>query len=154
MSSNITVHKKQPFYFRFFIFLVMVPGVILSLIALRTINRETIYLEKQLRDNLSLELSNACTITKNVLDEMKSELDSITDNSNFLYEIDTSESIIQVVYQLSEKRDIVRPVYEARMSRNELDFSGIIRIFSGPDANTVYTNIALAFADESEEKGF
>lgn len=145
-----------PAYFRFFFILVILPGIILSLIALRTLNRETVYIEKQIRDNLVLELTGACTITENLLGALKNELDSLSAKGKSLFvnsPQDTPVAIIGVPFRLSQKRDIIEPVYRAGLSKSELEFFKYNQdFFQDRTPITVYKNVALAFSSEKEGK--
>lgn len=106
-----------------FIIAVVVPGIILSLIAIRAASRENAYIEYRMRNTFISEITLTKTIANDVMINIINELDSIIDiQFDTLTMLDTLSEIVQVPFLLSDKREIVWPLYNVGLSPKALDF--------------------------------
>lgn len=106
-----------------FILAVVIPGIILSLIAIRAAGRENAYIEYRMRNTFVSEITLTKTIAKDVLINVTKELDSIfAIESDTFKDFDSIQSLVEVPFILSEKREILWPLYNEGLSNRALDF--------------------------------
>jgi signal transduction histidine kinase len=134
---------------------VLVPGVLLAVIAVRSINREEAYIEKQLEGTLLAEVTYLVSLVEMELGRIESELA----DSALLEPPDTEESalkawrdaslLVSSPFLLSSEFEILWPRGNGTLSDEQLSFlrwnsdflSNLVEV-------PVYENIALAYKDE------
>ncbi len=101
-----------------FIVIVLIPGLILSLLAIQTASKENAYIEKQMRDSLFPEVQDVTTNIEALLQQIQKDLnDSILVPSSQKDTATTpSSSLVDLPFLLSPKRSILWPLYSAGLS--------------------------------------
>jgi len=134
---------------------VLVPGILLAVIAVRSINREEAYIEKQLEGTLLAEVTYLVSLVETELGRIESELA----DSAPLEPPDTEESALEAwqdasplvssPFLLSPEFEIIWPRGNGTLSDEQLSFLRWNSDFLSNRAEVpVYENIALAYKDE------
>ncbi len=106
-----------------FILAVVIPGIVLSLIAIRAASRENAYIEYRMRNTFISEITLTKTVANDVMVTVTKELDSIfTTQFDTITNRDSVNTLIEVPFILSDKREIVWPLFNAGLSTRALDF--------------------------------
>lgn len=117
-----------------FILFVILPGIALSLIGVRSLSRENAFLEKQLTTALSLEIKPAVKALEQELQTIQDELDMLFQNGLDRGAVQKKEtlpdsSLISFPYRLSQKRDILQPKFEGELTEEQYRFFRFNRDF-------------------------
>ena len=134
---------------------VLVPGILLAVIAVRSINREEAYIEKQLEGTLLAEVTYLVSLVETELGRIESELA----DSAPLEPPDTEESalkawrdaspLVSSPFLLSPEFEIIWPRGNGTLGDEQLSFLRWNSDFLSNRAEVpVYENIALAYKDE------
>ena len=134
---------------------VLVPGVLLAVIAVRSINREEAYLEKQLEGTLLAEVTYLVSLVETELGRIESELadsaplePSVTMESVLKGWRDVSP-LVSSPFLLSPEFEILWPRGNGALSDEQLSFLRWNSDFLSNRLEVpVYENIALAYKDE------
>lgn len=144
---------------------VLVPGVLLAVIAVRSINREEAYIEKQLEGTLLAEVTYLVSLVETELGRIESEL---ADSAPFvppdkvesaLKEWRHAAPLLSSPFLLSPEFEILWPRGNGDLSEEQLSFLRWNNDFLSNRLEVpVYENIALAYKDEiipaaEDEKG-
>lgn len=102
---------------------VLLPGIVLSLIAMRATSRENAYIEQRMRTSLISEITLTKSIIEESINSITAELDSIIPLAfDTLSKLKENDGLIGVPFLLSDKREILWPLYNTALSQTALDF--------------------------------
>ncbi|MCK4809878.1 MAG: HAMP domain-containing histidine kinase [Candidatus Omnitrophica bacterium] len=139
----------------FFIGAVVIPSVILGLIALRAVNREEAYIEKQLEVTLLAEVTHVTLLVKTVLKDVEAELSrtvEVPQDDNFaepFFQWKQQSPLVEIPFLLSSTHDILWPGSNKGTTGEEISFLDRNRDFlSNRKEIPVYQNIAVVYKDE------
>ena len=99
----------------FFLIAVVIPCVVLTVIAIRSINREKAYIEKRFQETLTAEIFYTVSLLNQELDKVREELNSTspsstsTDPKRSLSEWKTLSQLVNVPFLLSPDYEILWP---------------------------------------------
>ncbi len=138
----------------FFIIAVIIPSIALSLLAIRAIDREEAYMEKQLKQTLLAEVMNVTSMVNLKLQKIQQELNStasITERDN------TGETfpqwkertpLVGVPFLLSKSHEILWPRTNGKTDTKQESLLEDNRdFFSDRKPVQIYQNIAIAYKD-------
>ncbi|MCG2815241.1 MAG: HAMP domain-containing histidine kinase [Candidatus Aminicenantes bacterium] len=141
-----------------FILAVLLPGLFLAALAIRSIDREEAYLEIRLRQTLEAELGYTITLLQTELADIEEELRRSapaapgSDPGAVFATWGKSERLIQVPFLLSSDFRILWPTPTDYASSDDLAFLNWNRDFiTDRTAIPYYQNIALLFRDQITE---
>ncbi|MDP2922142.1 MAG: HAMP domain-containing sensor histidine kinase [Candidatus Omnitrophota bacterium] len=145
---------KPHFLGIFFILAVILPSIILSLIAVRSINREEAYVEKQLERSLLAEVVHVSSLANAQLKDIQKELNKIGDipengdYQEYILRLQGSFPLIGATFLLSSNYEVVWPNPASITREQESSFLESNKSFlADKTATPVYKNIALAYKD-------
>jgi signal transduction histidine kinase len=134
---------------------VVVPAGFLSILAIRAINREEAYVEKQYSQTLSAELVHVVGLLDAELDKIREELgrtapaEAGPDPSAAFGRWKQASPLVRTPFLVSPTFEILWPRLTAAASEDELSFLNANREFvSNVKEIPVYQNIVLAYRDE------
>lgn len=138
-----------------FVGAVVVPAGILAMLAIRAIDREEAYVEKQLQQTLSTELAHVASLIGAELDKIREELDRSApspagaDPGSLLDSWKDGVSLIRMPFLLNPDFEILWPRLTAAAGQDQVEFLKSNQEFITNKAETpVYANIALAFQEQ------
>lgn len=138
-----------------FVGAVIIPAGILAVLAIRAIDREKVYVEKQLQQTLSTELIHVASLVGAELDEICDELDRSApslagaDPGSLLETWKNGATLIRTPFLLNPDFEILWPRLSSAASPDQFEFLQSNQEFITNKAETpVYANIALAYQDE------
>ena len=133
-----------------FVLAVIIPGVVLAAIALRSMSREEAYVEKSLEGTLRAEAGHLASRVRAELDSVVGELrDSAPSEASPDALSGWDSSLVGVPYFLSSSFDVLRPVERPGAPEEErlfLDRYG--SFFTGELAVPFYQNITTVYTEE------
>ncbi|MFH0790388.1 MAG: HAMP domain-containing sensor histidine kinase [Candidatus Omnitrophota bacterium] len=139
----------------FFIIAIVVPSVILSLLAFRTVKSEMAYTEKRLRDSLYAEIQHSVSLIDSALVDIQKELsDSLYfyqggDYEDIFRQWQKSSLLVNSPFLLSASGQIIWPSSEEKLNTKTQSFlSANAPVFEDKKAIPVYQNIAVAYKDD------
>jgi signal transduction histidine kinase len=137
-----------------FILSVLVPSFILGFMAMRAIDMQEAYIEKQLEGTLTAEILHHVTLINNELKEIEEELDSIlgfvgNENPHFTFSsIEDESALVMVPFLISPKKEILLPDGSKKLTQVEQNFISRNREFlTDRTPIPVYENIAVAYKE-------
>ncbi|MBN1700079.1 MAG: HAMP domain-containing histidine kinase [Spirochaetales bacterium] len=146
--------RIQPKIAVIFVLCVLVPSFILGILAVRAIDMQEAYIEKQIEGTVSAEILHHVTLINNRLKEIEDDLSSIFDaagngDDGTAFLPDASEyEVIGIPYLLSPDLAIMVPDQSGRLSGEEAEFIEENALFlTDKAAVPVYENIAVAYSD-------
>lgn len=147
---------KSPSLGLFFIIVIVVPAVILSLLAFRSVKSEMAYAEKRLRDSLYAEMQHTVFLINSVLlVNLQKELsDSLRfyaggDYEDIFGQWQKSSLLVNSPFLLSSSGQIVWPSSAENLNTKTQSFlSDNAAVFEDKKAIPVYENIAVAYKDD------
>jgi len=138
-----------------FIGAVVVPAGILAMLAVRAIDREEAYVEKQLQQTLSAELVHVASLIGAELDKIREELDRGApspaggDPGSILEAWKNGGPLVRTPFLLNPDFEILWPRLTTAASPDQVEFLKSNQEFIANKAETpVYANIALAYQEE------
>ncbi len=138
-----------------FILAVVVPGILLAVIAVRSIKREEAYIEKQLQGTLLAEVTYLVSLVETELSRIKRELtgsapDSASgDPQSLLEDWRLTCPLVGAPFLLSTRFEILWPRPESSLSEEERSFLRWNSDFLSNRLKVpVFENIALAYQDQ------
>jgi len=135
-----------------FIIVVIIPGILLALLAVRAINREEAFIEKRLEDTLMLEITHVVTLVNTELQRIEEELLSaspVEKGDDWEDDWKRSSSLIGVPFLLSAGNRILVPEAGGALPDNGLSFLEQNKDFlTGRAEIPIFKNIALVYKDE------
>lgn len=139
----------------FFIIAIVVPSVILSLLAFRTVKSEMAYTEKRLRDSLYAEIQHSVSLIDSALVDIQKELsDSLYfyqggDYEDIFRQWQKSSLLVNSPFLLSASGQIIWPSSEEKLNTKTQSFlSANAPVFEDKKAIPFYQNIAVAYKDD------
>lgn len=139
----------------FFVIVVVIPCILLTVIAIRSINREQAYIEKRFQETLLTEITHTAALLEQELTNIQAELNStcpslFPDAPDVLFtEWKTGTPLVEVPFLLSSSYEILWPKLSGSLSDEELFFINWNRDFITNQASIpVYQNIALLYKDQ------
>lgn len=139
----------------FFIIAIVVPSVILSLLAFRTVKSEMAYTEKRLRDSLYAEIQHSVSLIDSALVDIQKELsDSLYfyqggDYEDIFRQWQKSSLLVNSPFLLSASGQIIWPSSEEKLNTKTQSFLSVnAPVFEDKKAIPVYQNIAVAYKDD------
>ncbi|MCK5393053.1 MAG: HAMP domain-containing histidine kinase [Candidatus Omnitrophica bacterium] len=135
----------------FFIIAVIIPSVILSVIAVRSVNHEEVFIEKRLEDALLVEVNHVAVLIKQAVEDIEKELNRTlyvigSDYEKSFSQWKTKSSMVGIPFLLSRNNDFLWPVSNNNLGQQELSFfkwgGDLLR---DKVAIPVYENIALVY---------
>ncbi|MFC1593724.1 sensor histidine kinase [Candidatus Omnitrophota bacterium] len=147
--------KLTPYLGVFFIIVVIVPGVLLSLLALRSISHEEAYIEKKLEDALQTEVIHVAHLIDAELQRIQQDL-LISASRIDLGHIETSFSqwqssslLVEVPFLLSANQQVIWPAMDKISAERERQFIAQQQEFLENRVKIpVYEDIAVAYKDD------
>ena len=137
----------------------MIPSVLLSVIAIRSLSREEAYIEKRLQDTLLLEVTHVSSVIANELNAIQKELNSSAvsltlDNPDYsLRQWKAKNRLIDVPFVVSGSGEILYPRYDAISDNAEKAFLDWNKQFFRDEVKIpVYENIAVVYKEEIARK--
>ncbi len=137
-----------------FIGVVIVPAVVLSLLAIRALSREEVYIEKQMEGTLMAEVAHVSAVVNTEMTRIQDELSSTIvlpgdgDPSASLNEWKRKSLLVEIPFLLSASHEILWPVAGEAAGRGESSFLETQQAFlSDEEEVPVYENIAAAYRD-------
>ncbi|UCF99749.1 MAG: HAMP domain-containing histidine kinase [Spirochaetaceae bacterium] len=138
-----------------FALVVLVPGILLSVIAVRSIDREEAYIEKQLEGTLLAEVVYLASLVETELGRIESELtdsapvDPLADPGSVLVGWRDASALVTSPFLLSAQFEILWPRGNGDLDEGELSFLRWNSDFLSNRLEVpVFENIALAYKDE------
>jgi len=138
-----------------FIGAVVVPAGILAMLAVRAIDREEAYVEKQLQQTLSAELVHVASLIGAELDKIREELDRGApspaggDPGSILEAWKNGGPLVRTPFLLNPDFEILWPRLTTAASPDQVEFLKSNQEFIANKAETpVYANIALTFQEQ------
>lgn len=150
----------QPFKFSshlrlLFIIAVVIPGTLLTVIAIRSINREQAYIEKRFQETLLTEIIHTAGLLEQELTNIQTELNAtspsvLSDDPDVLFtEWKIGTPLVEVPFLLSPSYEILWPRLSSALNDEELFFINWNKEFITNQASIpVYQNIALLYKDQ------
>lgn len=139
----------------FFVIVVVIPCTLLTVIAIRSINREKAYIEKRFQETLLAEITHTVSVLNQELTNIQEELNltspqTIPDDPDIPFsEWKTQTLLVKVPFLLSPSYEILWPRLSSSLSNDELFFINWNRDFITNQASIpVYQNIALVYKDQ------
>ncbi len=144
-----------PYLGWFFIIVVLLPGIVLSAIAFRSISLEGVYIEQGIKRTLLAETSYVSSLIDNRLLQIKQQLDESIDPPA-LDNLEESFSrwkqsmpLVEVPFLVSAERQILWPRYDEPLSEAEESFLEWNKRFLKDEARIpVFENVALAYKED------
>ncbi len=137
-----------------FIGVVIIPAMILGLLAIRSIGREEVYIERQLERTLSAEVDHVSTRITTEVGRVQSELAGTAsvsfgeDPSDSFALWKSRSSLVDIPFLLSPQYEILWPAPDRRTGARESDFIEKQQAFLRGEAEVpVYENIADAYKE-------
>ncbi len=153
--NGYIMNKFKPILIIIFIFAIIIPCIVLSYLAIRSVTHEEAYLEKQLSNTYLSEINYIQTLIQTELIKIENELFKIIilpdnlNNQKTFNKWKVSSNLISVPFHLSKKLEILWPDINSKLSEEELSFINWNRDFlKGKTPTPIYMNIALAYKDE------
>jgi len=153
--------RLKPHLGIFFIIAVLLPSILLSIIAIRSLSREEAFIEKRMHDTLLAEVTHALAVIAGELDVIEKELNSsvgylkLDEPDYSLGQWKRKNSLIDVPFLVSASGEILYPRYDVNLDKVEKNFLDWNKQFFSDEVKIpVYENIAVAYKDEiaKEEK--
>jgi signal transduction histidine kinase len=145
-------HRLSRYLGILFIGVVIVPAVVLGLLAIRSIGREEVYIERQLERTLSAEVDHVSTRITTEIAGVQSELAGTASVSFGKNPADSLElwkmrsSLVDIPFLLSPDYEILWPAPDRQAGARESDFIEKQQAFLRGEAEVpVYENIAVAY---------
>ena len=166
-TIRMMVRIKQHLITALFLLIVLIPAVILSFLAIRSVNQEEMVQRKRLEDTLLLELDRTNTILRLTIDNLIQELhESLPDisrqditNSGSEEEIirwKESEPLVGIPYLLVKDGSILYPDIRSSNTNEKKDadlfYWRYLNLFSNKESIPVYKNIAEEYEKEILDK--
>lgn len=138
-----------------FILAVILPSVMLSVIAIRSLSREEAFIEKRMHNTLLAEVTHVSSVIAEGLSAIERELSLSAVDFRFdepdysLNQWKGKNKLIDVPFLVSAEGEILYPRYEQGLGKDEksfLDWNG--QFFHDEVKIPVYENIALAYKNE------
>jgi len=134
---------------------VLVPGVLLAVIAVRSIDREEAYIEKQLEGTLLAEVVYLVSVVETELGRIETEaadsapLDPLSDPETSLSQWRVASALVGSTFVLSPEFEILWPRASDHLDEGELSFLSLNSDFLSNRLEVpVFEDIAMAFKDE------
>ena len=134
---------------------VLVPGVLLAVIAVRSIDREEAYIEKQLEGTLLAEVVYLVSLVETELGRIETELadsappDPLSDPESSLSQWRAASALVGSTFVLSPEYEILWPRTSDHLDEGELSFLSLNSDFLSNRLEVpVFEDIAMAFKDE------
>ena len=138
-----------------FALVVLVPGVLLAVIAVRSIDREEAYIEKQLEGTLLAEVVYLVSVVETELGRIETELadsaplDPLSDPETSLSQWREDFALVNSTFLLSPEFQILWPRTTEHLDEGELSFLSLNSDFLSNRLEVpVFEDIAMAFKDE------
>jgi signal transduction histidine kinase len=138
-----------------FIAVVIGPAIVLSLLAIRALSREEVYIEKQMEGTLIAEVAHVSTVVNTEMDQIETELSGTIvipegrDPSVSFDEWKRKSVLVETPFLLSPTHEILWPVAGEAVSGRESSFLEAQEAFlSDEEEVPVYENIAVAYQNE------
>ncbi len=123
-------HLQKPIVMAsLFIIFVIIPGIVLSLIGLRSLSRENAFLEKQLTTALLIEMKPVVLSLEKELREIRDDLETLFDSTAMENSDPLSNNLISFRFKLSSKGDIVTPMFKSELTDEQHRFFRFNRDF-------------------------
>ncbi|MDH4197707.1 MAG: ATP-binding protein [Candidatus Aminicenantes bacterium] len=142
-----------------FFLAVLVPGVLLSIIAVRSINREEAFLEKRFQANLDAELVHVVSLMRDEIGRAQAELETTVpavnagDLRSVLDGWKARSALVRVPFLVAADYRILWPTLQEARSDDERAFLNSNREFVTDRTSIPYfQNIALAYKDQITEE--
>lgn len=149
------MNKFKPILIIIFIFAIIIPCIVLSFLAIRSVTHEEAYIEKQLSNTYLSEINYIQTLIQNELIKIENELNNIIILSGNINDQKTfnkwkkSTTLVSVPFHLSKNLEFLWPDINNKLSEEELSFINWNKDFlKGSTPTPIYMNIALAYKDE------
>jgi signal transduction histidine kinase len=134
---------------------VLVPGILLTVIAVRSIDREEAYIEKQLEGTLLAEVVYLVSLVETELDRIETDLadsappDPLSDPETSLSQWREASALVGSTFVLSPEYEILWPRTTEHLDEGELSFLSLNSEFLSNRLEVpVFEDIAMAFKDE------
>jgi len=134
---------------------VLVPGVLLAVIAVRSIDREEAYIEKQLEGTLLAEVVYLVSLVETELGRIETELadsapiDPLSDPETSLSQWRKASALVSSTFLLSPEFQILWPRTSDHLDEGELSFLSLNSDFLSNRLEVpVFEDIAMAFKDQ------
>ena len=134
---------------------VLVPGILLAVIAVRSINREEAYIEKQLEGTLLAEVVYLVSLVETELGRIEKELaasaplDPLADPEKSLPQWRDASPLVTSSFVLSPEYEILWPRADGHLDEGELSFLSLNSDFLSNRLEVpVFEDIAMTFKDE------
>jgi signal transduction histidine kinase len=134
-----------------FTLVVIIPGILLSFLAIRAVSKENAAIEKRMRTTLQAEINTIASKSGEVMGKVERELDSMFAENNGpggTYEA----PLIDVLFLLSPNRTILRPEYSVNLSPAASAFLKYNREFF-QDRRAIIKYVRTPLQYESMQKG-
>lgn len=138
-----------------FVLAVVVPGLVLGIIAIRSINREQAFMEARLQRTMDTELVTLVSLLNADLDRLRGELaaslagDEFSSPQTALPRWKSRSALVGVPFLLAPDLKIIWPDLSRALSEDERAFLNWNREFiTGRAPIPVYQNVALLYKDE------
>ncbi|MFH1218934.1 MAG: HAMP domain-containing sensor histidine kinase [Candidatus Eisenbacteria bacterium] len=148
-------HRLSQYLGILFIGVVIVPAVVLGLLAIRSIGREEVYIERQLERTLSAEVDHVSTRITTEIAGVQSELAGTASVSFGKNPADSLElwkmrsSLVDIPFLLSPDYEILWPAPDRQAGARESDFIDKQQAFLRGEAEVpIYENIAVAYKED------
>ncbi len=153
-SAWLSKHLRPLFFLA-----VLVPGILLSVIAVRSINREEAFLEKRFQENLDAELLYVVSVMRDEIGGVQAELEATApavDAGDLRPVLDgwkARSALVRVPFLIAADNRILWPTVEGARSDDERAFLNSNREFVTDQASIPYfQNIAFAYKDQISEE--
>jgi len=140
----------------YFIAAVVFPSIILSALAMRSINREKAFIEKSLENTLLAETNHVVSLIQSELSKAESELNQtvpIEYNQTWQHmatQWKKNSSLVFVPFVLSQSKDILWPNRYQDLSQAEMFFLKKSKdFFQDREKTPIYQNIAVAYQNQT-----
>jgi signal transduction histidine kinase len=138
-----------------FIGVVIAPAVVLSLLAIRALSREEVYIEKQMEGTLMAEVAHVSAVVNTEITRIHDELSGTAvipgdgDPSVSFDEWKRKSLLVEIPFLLSPSHEILWPVAGETARREETSFLETQQAFlSDREEVPVYENIAAAYQND------
>ncbi len=133
----------------------MIPSILLSVIAIRSLSREEAYIEKRMQDTLLAEVTHVSSVIANELDAIQRELNlsagqlKLDEPDYSLPQWKRKNKFVDVPFIVSASGEILYPRYENVSDNAEKAFLDWNKQFFHNEVKIpVYENIAVAYKEE------
>lgn len=135
-----------------FVFAVVLPGIALSVLAVRAISREEAYIEKRMEEALLAEVAHVASLVEGQLDQILSELQATSDVSlrtdyrRSLSRWERSVDLVDLPFLVSPSYELIWPDSVNKLDHDAAAFLEWNRSFLGNEQRIpVYENVALSY---------